>query len=630
MPDAFPSKLTALQSEKLVVLILPGLLDGLPDLAKLRATFDGPVRRVLVSFAEHADPALFARLAETGIETQILLGPNVDLPAAEGVVLKAPPGASSTKLDEFALALSDVVLIGPATGKAPPSEQIGKLIEQLRLLKKPMLEIGVPLPILPPTVSVTSGLDPVTPGFRFRLARWISGRLELSLMDALCVCGRIEHVLTNLPRVFNLSRNSKHSTPGKMPRSRTGFFRNLPAAAKRAILPCSLHPYFAPDHWTELAPDRRAGSPASPIVVGFEAFDRTALFGAHVHRDLTWMTHLFAAFAVLCAVGAQISWRPLQTENGVPCQGDVSVQMTCPVAPNRSAPPEAPPNTSTPEPSEQKAAAPLVTQNSGSLKVAESPGVKTVHLALNITEGVLLIIVAITWWLLHKSDLQERWMASRLGAEQLRIARMSLPLLILPPALATSEEVAVDDTTRSAETQFSFRALAEVKRIVREQGLPQIGTDFSVKRAAQWLRLIVEDQRIYHQDNFEKLEQMKNGLELLGVVIFFGALFGVYKHFRDHEDVWLFATAGLPALGAALHGAGARLGIVHRAALSKDTTKELAAIEPQIDALGESQQSTEVQWARLRLLTVSAAEIMGRENTSWHGLVSRYTDELPA
>ena len=38
---AFQPHLTALQSEKLVVLVLPELLDGLPDLKQLRASFDG-------------------------------------------------------------------------------------------------------------------------------------------------------------------------------------------------------------------------------------------------------------------------------------------------------------------------------------------------------------------------------------------------------------------------------------------------------------------------------------------------------------------------------------------------------------------------------------------------------------
>jgi hypothetical protein len=34
-------------------------------------------------------------------------------------------------------------------------------------------------------------------------------------------------------------------------------------------------------------------------------------------------------------------------------------------------------------------------------------------------------------------------------------------------------------------------------------------------------------------------------------------------------------------------------------------------------------------WSHVRHLAFEAAEAMGRENTSWHGLVRRYRDDLP-
>ena len=34
-------------------------------------------------------------------------------------------------------------------------------------------------------------------------------------------------------------------------------------------------------------------------------------------------------------------------------------------------------------------------------------------------------------------------------------------------------------------------------------------------------------------------------------------------------------------------------------------------------------------WSELRRLAFQAANAMGRETTSWHGLVRRYRDELP-
>lgn len=53
-------------------------------------------------------------------------------------------------------------------------------------------------------------------------------------------------------------------------------------------------------------------------------------------------------------------------------------------------------------------------------------------------EFLLLLWVGSCIWQARRTNLQDRWTARRLGAEQLRIARMSLPLLVLPPALATA------------------------------------------------------------------------------------------------------------------------------------------------------------------------------------------------
>jgi len=88
------------------------------------------------------------------------------------------------------------------------------------------------------------------------------------------------------------------------------------------------------------------------------------------------------------------------------------------------------------------------------------------------------------------------------------------------------------------------------------------------------------------------------------------------------------ATAAGPAFAAALHGTGTRLGIVHRAALSSDVAKELAKIDEDLTAV-ETMPPGEESWTQMRRLAFAAAEAMGRENSSWHGLVRRYRDDLP-
>lgn len=89
------------------------------------------------------------------------------------------------------------------------------------------------------------------------------------------------------------------------------------------------------------------------------------------------------------------------------------------------------------------------------------------------------------------------------------------------------------------------------------------------------------------------------------------------------------ATAAGPAFAAALHGAGMRLGIVHRAALSREMKKRLKDISNALDALIRSGKTSPRAWQEVRELAYEAAEAMGAENSSWHHLVRRYRDELP-
>jgi hypothetical protein len=82
-------------------------------------------------------------------------------------------------------------------------------------------------------------------------------------------------------------------------------------------------------------------------------------------------------------------------------------------------------------------------------------------------------------------------------------------------------------------------------------------------------------------------------------------------------------------LAAALHGAGTRLGFVHRAALSREMQKQLSDIFHSLDELIRTAASSTTAWHDVRALAYEAAKAMGVENTSWHRLVRRYRDELP-
>jgi hypothetical protein len=336
--------------------------------------------------------------------------------------------------------------------------------------------------------------------------------------------------------------------------------------------------YFAPDNplpddsWRRLAPDRLAQDDNAPIVASYNALDRSAVYGSSIHRDLTWLAYFLAALAVLIAVAGHLSG------------------------------------------------------------IASDGYLRGSAVGWGIAELVILIAVVGLVGGARYSSLQERWTACRLGAEQLRIARMSLPLLVLPPALATEDRaLETDDHHGGHQPKRGVDALTEVKRIVRNHGLPRLDPGLTPAQAARWVQLIVRDQLTYHNRNHRKLECAESRLVLITQLIFVAAAACVLLHFVWHTKWLLLGSAAGPALAAALHGTGTRLGIVHRAALSIDTEAELKKVRAALAEIIEANPAAEdaEAWRKVRRQTFLAAEAMGRENSSWHGLVRRFQDVLP-
>jgi hypothetical protein len=234
-------------------------------------------------------------------------------------------------------------------------------------------------------------------------------------------------------------------------------------------------------------------------------------------------------------------------------------------------------------------------------------------------ELVALLMILIITGISRLSSLRDRWTACRFGAEQLRIARMCLPLMVVPAALCTDDSV-----PRPTESQ---RALAKVKRVVRDQGLPDLRTP-SPLEAANWLDLIVSDQTNYHLDNHEKLESAEKRMVWLTVILFGFALAVVGSHFwyDDGEGKYsLIWTAAMPAFAASMHGVTNRLGFVHRIELSLDAEAELKLIRDDLKPLSAGGAP---DWAPVRDLARRAADAMARETTSWHSQVRRQKDDL--
>jgi hypothetical protein len=251
-------------------------------------------------------------------------------------------------------------------------------------------------------------------------------------------------------------------------------------------------------------------------------------------------------------------------------------------------------------------------------------------LGWGLIELCALVVIGALVFALRHTWLQERWTACRLGAEQLRIARMCLPLFVVPPALASIDRGSTAGLGGHGKRDFGVWVIDQVKRAVREQGLPRLAAAHSPVAAARWLQLIVDDQTAYHNRNYRTLEQAEHRLTTFTNALFFAALIAVVAHFIFPEAHWLLLiTAAGPAFAAASHVAGTRLGIVHRVALSRGIEQELRPIGEALVAFIARDTVSEESWYEVRRLAAQAADAMGRESTSWHSLVTRSADILP-
>jgi len=534
-----------------VVLITPELFGSGLDVEHLKRTLYSakePVR-LLVHSIGSVPAVIIGIVSGVGLEIDWLLGHDAAAPGAQARrLVHMVEGSSAQEQAELALALSDCVLAPSLNGTSPIEQRATEL-------RKDIVVVGDALPSTASTYELHRGLDPDVPTPR---------RVPV------CAAGRVEQVLLEVAG-FSRDRDDK------------GRIKSL-TRLRQCFGIGGLRPsaYFASGDWEAMAAARTEKDRAAPIRQVFECLDRSALYGSHVHRDVIWLTHALAAFAVFAAVAGSVFGHD--------------------------------------------------------------------SLGWPITELVVLLAIAlITIWA-RSVHLQNRWTVCRHAAEQLRVARMCLPLLVETSALASVDKPPPSKHGSKPEEQTrkhtkwldriigaedllesDFAALATAKRAVRDQGLPHQNASFDAVEGAAWLRLFVADQMTYHRNNHRKLALVEQRLLVLKVVVFLAAIGAVIAHFFSNAHWLLLFTASAPALAAAVHGAETRLGIVHRAALSEKMDTELNDILRQLDAKGAaSSPSQSLTWSAVRKLARRAAEAMVQENTSWHSLVRRERDFIPA
>lgn len=251
--------------------------------------------------------------------------------------------------------------------------------------------------------------------------------------------------------------------------------------------------------------------------------------------------------------------------------------------------------------------------------------------------GALLLILALSLFV-RLTHLQDRWIACRKAAEEMRIALMCLPLLVIPPSLISEDTPPTPADQEGERGRLEFRALAEVKRVVRDYGVPLIGIRTLPDGAIDWVRCIVGSQLHYHRKTYRKLERFDRCTELAHAFFFAAALAAVVleimptslRSIFPHMHLLPLITASGPAAMAALYGASVRLLVAHRIAFSQQAVQELQPIMTELDDIAGRDHKTDAAWERVRVLTFRAAAAMGRENTTWQGQIRLQRDTLPS
>jgi len=556
------SRVHAATGSALVVLLTPELAGNAEEIAAASARLDAQGgARVLLLARKAADLEVGRTVQTAGLEVQVLAAAGLTPPGYAARAVAMPEGSTPAELDELALALSDAVLV--AEGASDTA-----FARLARAKGKPFVNGIVPLPAPPGAGPLQSCLDPK--GKIGRRLGWLAGRLEQFALE-----------LLTLQRQGNPPTFEK--SLAKLRRAVRGHWEPLP--------------YFAPEgnggNWRELVPDREAVADTAPIVAVFNRIDPSATFGASLHRDAIWLTHLFAALAVFAAVAGAIGL------------------------------------------------------------IAGEAGWAFIELLL------LGVIGAVVWAVIHYR-LQDRWTASRYAAEQLRIARLCLPLLVVPTALAQTDILtgengaATDDggpkgvagakeSTGAGEAAGRRAALAQARRLraieeaalaakraVRDQGLPRFEAgSVTVAASRAWLELIVDDQAAYHRKNYEKLEFAEHRLHRAVTAVFAATVLAVLVHFiwPDASGLLLVTAAG-PALAAALHGASTRLSLVHRAEESKAVESTLNTLGKDVRELAADLPAAALL-VKVRQLAQRAAAAMSEENKRWYDLLRRIADGVP-
>lgn len=247
-----------------------------------------------------------------------------------------------------------------------------------------------------------------------------------------------------------------------------------------------------------------------------------------------------------------------------------------------------------------------------------------------IAELLLIGLIVSTFAVAKNMRWHGKWLSHRFIAEQLRYARMCLPILGVPRPF--TEPVW---HVRNGALTLSNVELWYLQRTLTAEGLPSnadssvfVASAESAREAlSAYVSSMIGDQQKYHYDNKEKRHTEHKRLETLEISLFWASGLAVLAHFALHANWLLICTAFFPALAAAVYGLATKLEIRRLEGQSAMMANELSALAVAVREAGR--QAGWTGWIRLRELTLQAARIMSDENGQWQQLVSHQEVGLP-
>ncbi|MGB4333984.1 MAG: hypothetical protein WBJ41_03975 [Chromatiaceae bacterium] len=228
-------------------------------------------------------------------------------------------------------------------------------------------------------------------------------------------------------------------------------------------------------------------------------------------------------------------------------------------------------------------------------------------------------------------DWHGQWIRQRFIAEQLRSAKLALPMLCIPQHFNKSMWV-----NNKGKLELLSNEHLILHRTLIQEGLPHHDGDNTylpnatgnLSQHLATLKETISHQYQYHTRKHLLTHRQHERLHKLSLGLFVLTFVAVLLHFVIHANWLLICTAFFPALAAAIHGLSAKLEIARISGQSHTTAAELEALGAVIDAV-KVDNSWE-GWLKMRELTLAVAHVMSAENGQWQELISHQQAELPA